>query len=172
MVNRQYTAGEALNQMRLRMVYDSSKTLNENRELVSEQANSNLEYFETAAKSLMNDPSQIKSINFGNPTANVKNAVTAIKNSVSGMGTDFHGLDYILQKGFNNISNSMAIIKSYPETGGESLFDALDGEWFAGGTMDKIVNQVANQLMNWCNGKTNIGICTPKTKDELKYGKL
>ena len=81
MVNKQYTAGEALNQIRLRMIYNSSKTLNENRELVTEQASSNLEYFETAAESLMNDPSQIKSINFGNPTANVKNAVTAIKNA-------------------------------------------------------------------------------------------
>jgi hypothetical protein len=172
MVKKQYTAGESLNQIRLRMIYNSSKTLNENRDLVTEQANTNLEYFETAAKSLMNDPSQIKSINFGNPTTNVKNAVTAIKNSVNGVGTDLHGLDYILQKGFNNISNSIAIIKSYPETGGESLFDALNGEWFDGGTMDKIVNQVATQLMGWCNGKKNIGICTPKTKDELKYGKL
>jgi hypothetical protein len=172
MVNKQYTVGESLNQIRLRMIYDSSKTLNENIELVTEQSNSNLEYFETAAKSLMNNPSQIKDINFGNPTINVKNAVTAIKNSVSGLGTDFHGLDYILEKGFNNISNSMAIIKSYPETGGESLYDALNGEWFAGGTMTKIVNQVASQLMNWCNGKTNIGICKPKTKDELKYGKI
>jgi len=172
MIQPKYSPEEALQAIKLRMNYDSSKTLNENKDLVTEQASSNLEYFKTAAKSLMNDPSQIKSINFGNPTTNVKNAVTAIKNSVSGVGTDLHGLDYILQKGFNNISNSIAIIKSYPETGGESLFDALNGEWFAGGTVDKIVNQVATQLMGWCNGKKNIGICTPKTNDELKYGKL
>jgi hypothetical protein len=172
MVQPKYSPEEALERVKLMMGYNSSKTLNENKTVIFEQDNKDLEYFETATKSIMNDPSQIKNINFGNPTANVKNSVTAIKNSVSGLGTDFHGLKYILQKGFNNISNSMAIIKAYPETGGESLYDALDGEWFAGRTMDKIVNQVAKQLMDWCSTKKDLTICIPKSKDELKYGKI
>ena len=172
MVTRQYTAGEALNDIRLRMIYDSSKTLNENKKIVNEQNTDDLSYFETATKSIMKTPSQISGINFGNPTANVKAAANAIKQSISGVGTDFHGLDYILQNGFNNISNSMSIIKNYPSIGGESLFDALNGEWFAGGKMNKIVSDVSNQLMEWCRTKQNIGICKPKSEDELKYGKI
>jgi hypothetical protein len=172
MVNKQYTAGEALNEIRLRMIYDSSKTLNENKKIVNEQNTDDLLYFETAAKSIMKNPTQIKNINFGNPTANVKAATKAIKNSVEGIGTDFRGLDYVLKNGFNNVSNSMSIIKNYPNIGGESLFDALNGEWFAGGSMTKIVNTVAEQLMEWCKTKQNINICKPKSEDELKYGKI
>lgn len=172
MVNTKYTAEEALNEIKLRMVYDSSKTLNENKRMINEQVEGDLEYFKTVAKSLMNSPSQIEKVDFGNPTANVKSAAEAIKKSVTNVGTDFHGLDYVLQNGFNNISNSMAIIKKYPLIGGESLFSALNGEWFAGGTKNKIVNQVAGQLMEWCKTKTDIGFCKPKTADELKYGKI
>jgi len=172
MVNTKYTAEEALNEIRLRMVYNASKTLNENKGMVKEQADMNMEYFKTATKSLMNNPSQIANVDFGKPTANVKNAAAAIKKSVSGLGTDFHGLDYILQNGFNNINNSMAIVKNYPAIGGESLYEALNGEWFAGGTKNKIINQVAGQLMEWCKTKPTLGICKPKTADELKYGKI
>ncbi len=172
MVQPQYSPGEALNRVKLMMGYDSSKTLNENKRVIFEQNNSDLEYFETAAKSVMKTPNQISKINFGNPTANVKTAANAIKKSVDGLGTDFYGLDFIIQNGFNNISNSMSIIKNYPSIGGESLFDALNSEFFAGGKMNKIVSNVSNQLMEWCKTKQNIEICKPKSKDELKYGKI
>jgi hypothetical protein len=66
----------------------------------------------------------------------------------------------------------MSINKNYPSIGGESLYDALDGEWFAGSEMDELVDVVANQLMEWCRTKQNIGICVPKSEDELKYGKI
>jgi hypothetical protein len=173
MVNKQYTAGEALNEIRLRMIYDSSKTLNENKRIVNEQNTDNLLYFETAAKSIMKNPKQITNINFGNPDINSKNAATAIKTSVDkNFGTDFKGLKYAIEKGFTKINNSMSIIKNYPSIGGESLYDALDGEWFAGSEMDDLVDVVANQLMEWCRTKQNIGICVPKSEDELKYGKI
>ena len=172
MVNKKYTAGEALNEIRLRMIYDSSKTLNENKKIVNEQNTGDLEYFETAAKSVMKNPTQIKNINFGNPNINFKNASNAIKKSVGGIGTTFGGLDYVLLSGFTNIANSMAIIKYYPTIGGESIFDALNEELFAGGSMDKIVIKVATQLMEWCASKPNISLCKPKTEDELKYGKI
>jgi len=171
MVQPKYSPEESLNHIKLRMIYDLSKTLNENKNTINEQNNTNLEYFETAVKSIMNNPSQIQNINFGTPTANIKNAVNAIKNSVNGLGTDFDGLNYIMEKGFNNISNSMAIIKEYPNTGKESLYNALKGEWFAGNTTNKIINKVVNQLMQWCKTNKN-NICAPKTKEELKYGKI
>jgi hypothetical protein len=172
MVQPHYSPGEALNRVKLMMGYDSSKTLNENKTVIFEQNTGDLEYFETAAKSVMKTPTQIKNINFGNPNINFKNASNAIKKSVDGIGTTFEGLDYVLLSGFTNIANSMAIIKYYPTIGGESIFDALNGEWFAGGTMTKIVNTVAGQLMEWCKTKQNIGICVPKSEDELKYGKI
>jgi len=172
MVNKQYTAGEALNEIRLRMIYDSSKTLNENKRIVNEQNTDDLLYFETAAKSIMKNPTQIKNINFGSPTNNFKTAASAIKKSVDGVGTGFGGLEYVLLSGFTNISNSMAIIKYYPTIGGESIYDALNEELFAGGSMNKIVTKVANQLMQWCSNKPNVGICQPKSEDELKYGKI
>ena len=171
MVQPQYSPQEALERVKLMMSYDMSKTLNENRELLSEQVN-NPEYFTTVTKSLMKNPSQVKNINFGNPTANVKNAATQIKKAVSGMGTDFKGITYVLDNGFKDIESSIAIIKSYPEIGGESLFDALNGELFGGGAMNKIVEKVSKQIEQWCTGKTNVGICQPKTSDELKYGKI
>lgn len=172
MVQTKYSPEELLNKIRLNMMYDSSKTLNENELVVKEQTEGDLEYFKTAVESIMNKPDQVSKLNFGTPTVNIDTAVKAIKKSVEGMGTDFHGLDYILEKGFNNISNSMEIIKKYPSIGGESLYSALNGEWFAGFKTDKIVTEVAGQLMEWCSGKKNISICKPKTKDELKYGKI
>jgi hypothetical protein len=172
MVQDKYSPGESLERIKLMMSYDMGKTLNENKQIVNEQNVDDYEYFETATKSIMKYPNQISKLNFGNPTANVKVASKAIKDSVEGMGTDFHGLDYILKTGFNNISNSMSIIKNYESIGGESLFDALNGEWFAGGKMDKIVSQVSKQLMEWCKTKSNVSICIPKSEDELKYGKI
>ena len=172
MVTKKYTAGEALNEIRLRMIYDSSKTLNENKRIVNEQNNDNFSYFETAVKSIMKNPTQIKNINFGSPTNNFKTASSAIKKSVDGLGTTFGGLEYVLLSGFTNISNSMAIIKYYPTIGGESIYDALNEELFAGGSMNKIVTKVANQLIQWCSNKPNVGICQPKSEDELKYGKI
>jgi hypothetical protein len=66
----------------------------------------------------------------------------------------------------------VAIIKYYPTISDESIFDALNEELFAGGSMNKIVIKVANQLMEWCSTKPNVSICKPKTEDELKYGKI
>lgn len=172
MVNRQYTAGESLNNIRLRMIYDSSKTLNENKRIVNEQSNGDLEYFETAVESTMKYPNQVSKLNFGSPTIDVEKAANAIKIAVDGVGTGFEGLTYVLDKGFTNISNSMGIIKFYPSIGNESLYDALTGEIFAGGSMSKIVTKVAGQLMEWCKTKQKHEICIPKSKTELKYGKI
>jgi hypothetical protein len=172
MVQPHYTPGEALNRVKLMMGYDSSKTLNENKTVIFEQNTGDLEYFETAAKSVMKNPTQIKNINFGNPTNNFKIAANAIKKSVNRIGTSYGGLDYVLLSGFTNIANSMAIIKYYPTIGGESIYDALNEELFAGGSMDKIVIKVATQLMEWCASKPNISLCKPKTENELKYGKI
>jgi hypothetical protein len=171
MVQPQYSPQESLERVKLMMKYDSSKTLNENKEIIFEQSIDKSKYFRTAAKSIMKYPSQINGLKFGKPTVDVNTAVTSIKKAVSGVGTDFHGLDYVLQNGFSSINNSMGIIKAYESTG-ESLFDALNSEWFAGGTTGKIIDKVATQLTVWCNSNPKVYICIPKSEDELKYGKL
>jgi hypothetical protein len=173
MVQSKYSPGEALNRVKLMMGYDSSKTLNENKSVIFEQNNGDLEYFETVTKSIMKNPKQITNINFGNPDINSKNAITAIKTAVDkNFGTDFKRLKYAIEKGFTKINNSMSIIKNYPSISNESLYDALNGEWFAGSEMDKLVDTVSNQLMEWCRTKQNINICKPKSQEELKYGKI
>jgi hypothetical protein len=163
---------EALKRVLLMMKYDDKKTLTENTSLLLEQNNGDLEYFEIVVQSIMKNPNQIKNINFGIPTNNFKTAANAIKKSVDGVGTTFGGLNYVLLSGFTNITNSIAIIKYYPTIGGESIYDALNEELFAGGSVNKIVTKVANQLMEWCSNKPTIGICQPKSEDELKYGKI
>jgi hypothetical protein len=163
---------EALKRVLLMMKYDNKKTLVENTSLIFEQNSGDLKYFQIVTKSIMKNPDQIKNIDFGSPTNNFKTASNAIKKSVEGLGTTFGGLDYVLLSGFTNIGNSIAIIKYYPTIGGESIYDALNEEMFAGGTMTKIVDKVANQLMEWCSKKPNVGICQPKSEDELKYGKI
>jgi hypothetical protein len=170
MVKINYTPEESLKEIKLRMIYDSSKTLNENVNVIKEQAD--LGYFETAVKSIMNKPAQVQNLNFGSSTINVKQAATALKDAVTGLGTDRYGINYVIEKGFNNIANSMAIIKMYPAIAGESLYDALNGEWFDGGTMTKMINVVKGQLVDWCSKNPNISLCKVKTADELKYGKI
>jgi len=38
--------------------------------------------------------------------------------------------------------------------------------------MNKLVDKVENQLMEWCSKKSNVGICKTKSEYELKYGKI
>jgi hypothetical protein len=172
MSKEKYTAGEALNEIRLRMMYDSSKTLNENISTIKEQIADNFQYFETVAKSIMNKPDQIAKINFGNPTIDVSKACTTIKNAVTGLGTTKEAISYVTENAFKDIQNSMGIIKTYPQiSGGESLYQALNNEWFAGDVTNKLTTKVAKQVMEWCRSHSTISICIPKTPEELKYGK-
>jgi len=58
------------------------------------------------------------------------------------------------------------MFKAYPAVGGESLWKALDGEWFAGDLKDSVINPVKNQLQTWCKDPKNIknDICIVKTR--------
>jgi hypothetical protein len=169
MVQDKYTAIEALEKIKLHMKYDTSKTLNENTELLKEDDS---QYWATVATSIMDKPDQIKSISFGNPTVDVNQACTTIKKAVTGVGTDKDAINYIADNAFKDIANSIAIIKKYPEiSGGESLYDALNNEWFAGGAKKNMIGKVASQIMQWCVSHQKLSICKPKTAEELKYGK-
>jgi hypothetical protein len=170
MIISQYTPEEKLQRIKLMMEYSLSKTYSENKQVIEEQSND--EYFKTAAKSIMNEPSQVANINFGNSTVNADQACRAIKKSVDGIGTTTSGIDYVVENGFKTIADTMAIIKKYPSIGGESLYDALEGEWFIGDTKTKLVDKLTKQLQEWCQTKPTISICQPKTPEQLKWGKL
>lgn len=169
MVQDKYTAIEALEKIKLHMKYNTSKTLNENAELLKED---DTQYWATVATSIMDKPEQLKNMNFGNPTVNVDQACNAIKKAVTGTGTDKTAITYVVDNAFKDISNSIAIIKKYPEiSGGESLYDALNNEWFAGDAKKSMIVKVSTQIMEWCVSHQKLSICKPKTAEELKYGK-
>jgi hypothetical protein len=159
---------EILSRIKLLMEYDMGKTLTENENVIQEQDVN--EYFTTVAKSVMNNPNQVSKINFGNPTVDVEKACMTIKDAIEGMGTDKKGINYVLDNAFKDIANTIAIIKKYPSIAGESLFDALEGEWFISSTKNKVITKVAQQLGQWCQSNPTQKICKPRSKDELKYG--
>jgi hypothetical protein len=165
---------EALKRVLLMMKYDNKKTLVENTNLLLEQTED--EYFTNLVKSFMAHPDQIPNI-FGNPTikpeVNAKAFFRAISNDTKrGIGSITRdmdanqGLPDIISKTFNTLPNSVAMIKTYPSVGGESLWDALEGEWFAGNLKNSVINPIKTQLQTWCkdvkNKKNNL--CIVKTR--------
>jgi len=173
MVQPKYSPEEALDRVKLMMGYNSSKTLNENKSAIFENNNVDTDYyFNIITKSIMNTPSLVKNLNFGSATVNTETAAKTIKKSVDGIGTTFEGLEYALLSGFTNIANSMEIIEVYPTISDESLYQALKGEVFGRNFMNKLVDTVSKQLINWCKTNPKVNICIPKTKEVLKYGKI
>ena len=160
---------EALKRVLLMMKYDNKKTLVENTSLIFEQTD--VEYFDTVVKSYMKNPQNI-TINYGSPKIDpIKNA-QAFQKAIGGIGREISGLDYIINKTFNNISDSISMFKAYPEVAEESLYDAIEGEWFSGNLMKTIVNKVSTQMKSWCSLPANSKqeICIIKSKEEIKYG--
>jgi hypothetical protein len=109
-------------------------------------------------------------INYGNPTIDPKKNAEAFQKAIKGIGRDISGLDYVIDKTFNKLSDSMSLIKTYPEVNGETLYDAIDGEWFSGGIMKTIVNKITSQLKTWCTSNPQKEICKVKSKEQMKYG--
>ena len=97
-------------------------------------------------------------------------------NSKSLIGTSTQPLSYVINNAFKTLADSISIIKNYQssEREDETLWDALNGEWFDNGSMEKLVSKVGGQLKTWCESdvkhKKN-AICQVLTDDELKYGK-
>tara|TARA_B110000503_G_scaffold138607_1_gene225136 strand:+ start:137 stop:670 length:534 start_codon:yes stop_codon:yes gene_type:complete len=176
MVQPQYNPQESLERVKLMMGYDMSKTLNENKNIIFEQ--SGFDYFTEMVRTYMKYPKSIPNVNFGTPKIDAKKNAKVINDAVSQKtfgafgGRDSEGLDYVIGKSFNNIADSMSLIKTYPDVGEESLYEAIDGEWFSGDIMKTIVDKVSVQLKSWCSSPANTSqsLCKIKTKEQLKYG--
>jgi hypothetical protein len=167
---------DALKRVLLMMKYDNKKTLVENTDLLLEQTED--EYFTNLVKSYMSHPETIPNV-FGTPTikpeVNAKAFFSAISNAmnktrgITNITRDTdpdQGLPFIISKTFNTLPNSFAMFKSYPSVGGESLWDALEGEWFAGDLKNSVINPVKTQLQTWCQDpkhKKN-DFCVVKTR--------
>ena len=169
MVQPNYSPEEALERVKLMKSYDMSKTLNENKVVIFEQSVNPDEYFSTIVKGYMKNPNKM-TINYGNPTIDPKKNAEAFQKAIKGIGRDISGLDYVIDKTFNKLSDSMSLIKTYPEVNGETLYDAIDGEWFSGGIMKTIVNKITSQLKTWCTSNPQKEICKVKSKEQMKYG--
>lgn len=171
MYQQKYTPQESLKRIKLMMGYDSTKTLNENENLIFEQADVQ-EYFEIVSKQFLKYPQAIPNLRFGNPTITGSKNASAIAKAIEGVGRDNSGLKYIISKSFDTLPNTIATIKSYPAIGKESLYDAIDGELFAGPILSMMVDTLSTQLQNWCSVGQNASnkICVPKSKEQLKYG--
>jgi hypothetical protein len=167
---------EALKRVLLMMKYDDKKTLTENTSLLLEQNED--EYFTNLIKSYMAHPEAIPNV-FGNPTIkpaeNAKAFFSAISNAmnktrgITGIARDMdteQGLPFIISKTFTSLPNSFAMFKAYPSVGGESLWDALEGEWFAGDLKKSVIDPIKTQLQTWCQDpkhKKN-DFCVVKTR--------
>ena len=154
---------EALKRVLLMMKYDNKKTLVENTELIFEQTED--EYFRNLATSFMAHPEQIPNI-FDNPTIKPEINANAFFKAISndrkrGLGSitrdmdPDQGLPSIISKTFNTLPNTVAMVKSYPAVGGESLWDAIEGEWFAGDLKNSVINSIKTQLQTWCQNPKN-----------------
>lgn len=175
MVQPKYSPEEALERVKLMMKYDISKTLNENKRVVSEQ--SEHDYFATVIKSFMKYPNNIPNLNFGSPNIEMAPRVQSLSRAISpkktfGLGRDTKGIEYTVNQTLTTLPNSFEFFKKYPEIAGESLYDAIDGEWFSSKIMNNVVSKVSSQLKEWCSLPANQknDVCRVKTKEQLKYG--
>lgn len=171
MVTPKYSAEESLQRIKLMMEYDLSKTNTENESIIQEQSMDILKYFKTAVESILNKPEQVDKINFGTSIVDAAKAAKTIEKAISGVGTTTEAIDYVINNAFKDLASSIAIIKKYPEVAGESLYEALEGEWFADETKENLIKKVGSQLMTWCQTNPKVTICIPKSEEELKYGK-
>lgn len=128
-------------------------------------------YFDTRVEQIMEYPEKFSEIS--GYDEKIVNAVSeGINEAITGLGRETEDLSYLISKGFLTLANSLAISKKYKESYGESLLEALKGEWFSGGLVDNVKNKISSSLKQWCSDKKNQKntLCIVKNAQELKYG--
>lgn len=169
---------EELKRSLLVMNYDMRKTLSENTEVIIEQNNE--KYFETRIKQILKYPEKISVFKPSIGQTQIK-AAQVIHQGVSGLrnADKSEAVNYSIDKGFNTLEELLGLSKKYKESYGESLLDALEGEWFAGGD-DRVIAKGIRLAKEVCNQPRRYGSnmdgekrykewCTPVSDNELKY---
>jgi len=170
---------EELIQSLLVMNYDMKKTLSENIEIINEQ--NNQKYFEIRIKQILKYPEKISVFKPVIGQNQIK-AAHLINQGVSGLrnADKSERVNYSIDKGFNTLEELLGLSKKYKESYGESLLDALEGEWFAGGD-DRVIEKGVGLAKELCNQPRKYGSnmdgekrlkewCTPVSDNQLKYG--
>lgn len=169
---------EELKRSLLVMNYDMRKTLSENTEVIIEQNNE--KYFETRIKQILKYPEKISVFKPSIGQTQIK-AAQVINQGVSGLrnADKSEAVNYSIDRGFNTLEELLGLSKKYKESYGESLLDALEGEWFAGGD-DRVIEKGVRLAKEVCNQPRRYGSnmdgekrykewCTPVSDNELKY---
>lgn len=169
---------EELKRSLLVMNYDMRKTLSENTEVIIEQNNE--KYFEIRIKQILKYPEKISVFKPSIGQTQIK-AAQVINQGVSGLrnADKSEAVNYSIDKGFNTLEELLGLSKKYKESYGESLLDALEGEWFAGGD-DRVIEKGVRLAKEVCNQPRRYGSnmdgekrykewCTPVSDNELKY---
>ena len=169
---------EELKRSLLVMNYDMRKTLSENTEVIIEQNNE--KYFETRIKQILKYPEKISVFKPSIGQTQIK-AAQVINQGVSGLrnADKSEAVNYSIDRGFNTLEELLGLSKKYKESYGESLLDALEGEWFAGGD-DRVIEKGVRLAKEVCNQPKRYGSnmdgekrykewCTPVSDNELKY---
>lgn len=128
-------------------------------------------YFKTRSLQIMEYPEKIPTVTGFDQTV-VRAVTDGIAEGVKGIGRETEPLSYLISKGFSTFPNSVEICKKYKNEKGESLYDAIEGEWFSGGITENIQNRIANSMRTWCMQPANSknSLCVIKSENELKYG--
>ena len=126
----------------------------------------NQKYFEIKIKQILKYPEKISVFKPVIGQTQIK-AAQAINQGVSGLRNA-------------DKSETVNYSKKYKESYGESLLDALEGEWFAGGD-DRVIEKGVRLAKELCNQPRKYGSnmdgekrhkewCTPVSDNQLKYG--
>lgn len=128
-------------------------------------------YFKFRSLQIMEHPEKIPTVS-GFEQNVVRAATDGIAEAIKGIGRETDKLSYLISKGFTTFPNSVEICKKYKNEKGESLLDAVEGEWFSGGIKENIQNRIANSMKAWCSQPANSknSLCVIKSENELKYG--
>lgn len=161
---------EELKRSLLMMNYDMKKTLSENTEVITEQSSD--DYFKVRIQQILEYPEKIKVFTPVVGPTQIK-AANVIKNAVTGLGTKFSDVNYSIDNGFKTLEELLGISKKYKESYGESLLDALSGEWFSGGET-RVINKGVRLAKKLCNNPNKDSKynewCKVINPNKLKYG--
>jgi hypothetical protein len=164
----EYSPLEALERIKLMMKYDMSKTLNENKEVISEQPTKNGMSTASKVESFFNSCStQAKNLKQVASDSQIISAAESINKAIEGLQTDEDLIKSAIES-MGNVADLCALKTKYDARYG-SLYEDLDGDingtdWktYVWAPMQTIIEKSAEEIKNVTKVKSN-------TKAATKY---